>query len=59
MDEKFISISAIVGHRVIILDQAKGQDVRYSLGVIPYSIRIYREITNLVGVCHYCVTMYT
>ena len=59
VDDKLISISAVVGHRVIFLDQAKGQDVRYSLGFIPYSIRISQEITNLVGVCHSCVTMDT
>ena len=59
VDHKLISISAVVGHRVIFLDQAKGQDVRYSLGFIPYRIRISQEITNLVGVCHSCVTMDT
>ena len=52
VDDKLISISAVVGHRVIFMDQAKGQDVSYSLGVIPYRIGIYREVTNLVGVCH-------
>ena len=59
VNEKLISISSVVGHRVIFMDQAKGQDVCYSLGVIPHRIRIYREITNFVGVCHSCVTMYT
>ena len=59
VDDKLISISAVIGHRVIFLDQAKGQDVCYSLGVIPHRIRISQEITNLVGVCHSCVTMYT
>ena len=49
----------VIGHRVIFLDQAKGQDVCYSLGVIPHRIRISREITNLVGLCHSCVTMDT
>ena len=59
VDDKIISISAVVGHRVIFLDQAKGQDVSYYLGVIPYRIRISREVTNFVGVCHSCVTMDT
>ena len=52
VNEKLISISAVIGHRVIFLDQAKGQDICYCLGVIPYRIRISREITNFVGVCH-------
>ena len=59
MDDKLVSISAVVGHRVIFLDQAKEQDVCYSLGVIPYRIRISREVTNFVGVCHYLMTMDT
>ena len=42
VDDKLISISAGVGRRVIFLDQAKGQDIGYSLGVIPYRIRISR-----------------
>ena len=57
VDDKLISILAVVGHRVIFLEQAKGQDVSYSLGVIPYMIRISGEVTNFVGVCHSCVTM--
>ena len=56
VDDKLISISAVVGHRVFFLYQAKGQDVSYSLGVIPYRIRISREVTNFVGMCHSCVT---
>ena len=59
VNDKLISISAVIGHRVIFLDQAKGQDVCYSLGVIPHRIRISREITNIVGVCHSCITMDT
>ena len=59
VDDKLISILAVIGHRVIFLDQAKGQDVCYSLGVIPHRIRISREITNFVGVCHSCVAMDT
>ena len=59
VDEKLISISAVVGHKVIFMEQSKRQDVRYSLGVIPYRIRIYREVTNFVGVCHSCVKMET
>ena len=59
VNDKLISILAVIGHRVIFLDQAKGKDVCYSLGVIPHTIRISWEITNLVGVCHSCVTMDT
>ena len=57
--EELIYKSAVVGHRVISLDQDKGQDVRYSHGVISYRIRIYREITNPVSFCQSCVTMDT
>ena len=57
--DKPISISAFVYHRVVFLDQTKGQNVRYPLGVIPYRIRISREVTNFVGVCQSCVTMDT
>ena len=56
---KLIPVLSVIGHRVIFLDQANGQDVCYSLGVIPHRIRISREITNLVCVCHSCVTMDT
>ena len=59
VNENLISILAVIGHRVIFLDQTKGQDVFYSLGVIPHRIRISLEITNLVDVCHSCVTMDT
>ena len=59
VDDKLISILVVIGQRVIFLDQAKGQDVCYSLGVIPHRIRISREITNLVGVYLSCVTMDT
>ena len=52
VNDKLIFISAVIGHRVIFMDQAKEQDVCYSLGVIPHRIRISREIANLVGVCH-------
>ena len=52
VDEKLISILAVVGHKVIFLDQAKGQDVSYSLGVIPERIGISEEVTYFVGVCH-------
>ena len=40
VDEKIISILAVVGHRVIFIDQAEGKDVRYYLGVLPYNIGI-------------------
>ena len=59
VDGKLIYIWDVVVHKVIFMDQAKGQDVRYSLGIIPYRIRISREVTNFVGVCHSCVTMDT
>ena len=59
VNDKLIYLSAVIGHRVIFLDQAKGQDVCYSLGVIPHKIRISRDITNLVFVCHYFITMDT
>ena len=52
VNDKLISILAVIGHRVLFMEQAKGQDVCYSLGVIPHRIRIYREITNIFGVCH-------
>ena len=59
MYDKLISILAVVGHRVIFLDQDEGQYVSYSLVVIPHMIRIYGEVTNFVGVCQSCVTMVT
>ena len=52
VDDKLISVLAVVGHRLIFLYQAEGQDVRYSLGVILYRIKIYGEVTNFVVVCH-------
>ena len=52
VDDKLISISAVIGHRVIFLDQAKVQDVRYSLGVISHRIRISQDIANIFGVCN-------
>ena len=57
VDDKIISVSAVIDYRVIFLDQAKEHYVCYSLGVIPHRIRISQDITNLVGVCHSCVTM--
>ena len=59
VDDELITILAVIGHRVIFLDQAKGQDVSYSIGVIPYRIIISREVNNYVGVFHSCVTMDT
>ena len=59
VNDKLISILAIIGHRVIFLDQAKRQDFCYSLGVIPHRIIISQEITNLVGVCRSCIIMDT
>ena len=46
MDDKLFSILAVVGHRVIFMDQSKGWDVNYYLGIIPYRIGISVEITN-------------
>ena len=57
VDEKLISILDVVDRKVILLDQSKGHDVIYSLGVTPDRIRISGDVTNFVGVCHSCVTM--
>ena len=59
VDDKLISILAVVGHRVIFMDQAKGKYVSYPLGVIPHRIGTSGELTNFVGVCHSQVTMDT
>ena len=59
VDDKIVSILDVVGHKVIFLDQAEGKGVIYSLGVIPDMIGESKEVTNFVGVCHSCVTMYT
>ena len=32
VDNKLIYILAVVGHQMILMDQAKGQDVGYSIG---------------------------
>ena len=55
VDDKLIYILAVAGHMVIVLDQSKGQDVSYSLGFIPYRIRISGEVANFVGVCRSCI----
>ena len=57
VDDKLSSILAVVVNRVIFLDQVTGHDVNYSLGVIPYRIRISGEVTNCFGVCHSFVSM--
>ena len=57
VDNKLISILDVVSHKVIFLDQTEGQDVSYSLGVIPDRIGISREVTDCFGVCHSCVPM--
>ena len=44
---------------MILLDQDEGQDVGYSLGVIPDRVGISGEVANFVGVCHSCVAMET
>ena len=59
VDDKLILILDVVGHRVIFLDQSKGQDISSYLGVIPYRIKISGEVTNFVGVCHSYVAMDT
>ena len=59
MDEKLIPILAVVCHKVMFLYQTELQDVSYSLGVIPYRIKISGEVTYFVGVCHSCITMET
>ena len=56
VDDKLISILDVVGYKVVFLDQAEGQGVSYSLGVIPYRIGISGEVANFFGVCHSCVT---
>ena len=55
-DDKTISILAVVGQKVIFLDKTEEEDVSYSVGIIPFRIIISGEVTNLVGVCHCCVT---
>ena len=59
VDDKLISISDVVGNKMIFLHQAKGQDISYSLGVIPYRIKISRDVTNFFGGFHSYVTMDT
>ena len=59
MDDNLISISGVVGHRMIFMYQAKKQDVSYSLGVILDRIGISGDFANFVGVCCSCVTMDT
>ena len=59
MDDKLISILSIVGHPILLLDQAEVQGVGYSLGVIADRIVISGEVANFVGVFHSCVTMDT
>ena len=59
VDDKLISILDVVSHKVIFLDQTKGQDVGYYFGFIPHRIVISGKVTNLVGVCHSYVTMDT
>ena len=57
--DKLIPILSVVGHKVIFLDQAKVQDVKYSLRVIPDRIKISVYFSNFVGVFHSCVTIDT
>ena len=46
--ERLISILNVVGHQMILLNQAQGQGVVYYLGVIPDKIGISREVTNVL-----------
>ena len=48
VDDKLVSISAVIGHMVIFLDQENVQDVCYSLGVLPHRIRIDRVHTQRI-----------
>ena len=57
VDNKIISILAIVGHQMILLNRTEVQDVGYSLGFIPDRIRISGEVTNFIFVCNSYVTM--
>ena len=57
VDDKLISILAAVDKKMFFLDQAKGQDVSYPLGVIPDWIIISRKVTKFVGLCHSCITI--
>ena len=59
VDDKLISVLAIVGHKVIFLDHSEGQYVSYSLGVILDRIGISGDFANFVGMCRSCVTMDT
>ena len=59
LDDKIISVLVVVGHYIIIMNQDEGQDVGYSLGIIPDRIGIPGEVTNVFGVCHSRVTMET
>ena len=56
VNDKLISIYVVIGHRVIFLDQAEGQDFIYYPEVIPDRIRISVKVTNYVVVCKSCVT---
>ena len=57
MDEKLISVLAVMGHKVIFLDQSEVHNASYSLGVISDRIHISGYVSNFIGVCHSCVTM--
>ena len=51
--DKIISILAILGPKVVFLDQDEVQYVRYSLEVIPDRIVISGEVHNFIGLCNY------
>ena len=59
VENKLISVFAVVGHQMILLYQAEQNYVGYSLGVISYRVGISGEITIFVCACYSCVVMDT
>ena len=55
VEDKLVLILAVVGYKMILLDQAEAQGVSCSLGVIPDRIRISVEVIHFFGVCHSCI----
>ena len=56
VDEKLISILDVVGYKLVFLGQAEGQDVSYSVGVIPIkdpNIRGGRQVFWCVSLLRY------
>ena len=50
VEKKLISIFDVVGHKMILIDQAEGKDVSYSLGFIPDRI-LYPWRSPIFFVC--------